>query len=128
MRESRRIYGFSVIDRDFVHERAGNGCESPGEDCDMSNDGIVHHITGCSEARLDNKTPESITDPNLNALMLCSGHAEQHDIQEAYQLLSLRVERERMIPSLIYKGKAKREKRKKQSSTTVPKLHLLRSA
>jgi hypothetical protein len=128
MRESRRIYGFSVLDRDLVHERAGISCEFPGEECSSPNDGIVHHITGCSEARLDAKTPESITDPNFNALMLCSSHAEQHDIQESYQLLSLRVERERMIPSLIYKQKEKKINRRKERRELRKSQRLLRSA
>jgi hypothetical protein len=102
MNETRARYGFSNEGRQLVHERAGIKCEFPGEECLSPNNGIVHHITGCSEARLDDKSQESIRDVTMNALMLCDDHAFDHDEQEGLQIFYLKLERERVIPHRIY--------------------------
>lgn len=93
MKENRAGYNFSPSEREVVRTRADGGCEFPGEECLQENTGIVNHLTGVYEARLDNKTPESISDPNLNALMLCSTHSYSHDVQEQYQVECLKYEK-----------------------------------
>jgi hypothetical protein len=89
MRERRGGYAFTVDERINVRTNAQGKCEFPGEKCERQNTGIVNHLTGCYEARLDEKTKESISDPNLNAIMLCNLHSILHDIQENYQVENL---------------------------------------
>ena len=73
---------FSQEDRRMVHQRAGNSCEFPGAPCPRPNNRIVHHLTGVHEAIVERRDPEPIGDASLNALMLCTPHALEHDVQE----------------------------------------------
>jgi hypothetical protein len=100
-------YGFTPEDKRFVHQRAGQSCEFPGDVCDKRNTGIVNHLTGVAIARLDNKTQESISNPDLNALMLCGLHAFMLDVQEAYEYACLLNERRR-IPRVPNMPRARR--------------------
>lgn len=89
MKERRAGYGFSVDGKINIRARAGGKCEFPGEKCERPNTRIVNHLTGCYEARLAGITKESISDPDLNALMLCKPHSILHDVQEKYQVENL---------------------------------------
>ena len=82
-------YRFSRGKKTLARERANGRCEFPGESCNEINNGIVHHITGVFEAKLSDMSPESISDINLNAIMLCNEHAWQHDEQEGEHNLYL---------------------------------------
>lgn len=85
----REGYGFSSEAKRYVHERANRSCEFPAEPCERRNNGIVHHITGVYEAKLSGMDKRVVSDPDLNAVMLCDPHALQHDIQEQEHVLRL---------------------------------------
>ena len=90
--ERRHGMGFTPEDRKFAHQRAGDSCEFPAG-CSRPNTGKVNHITGVFEAFLDHKTPESIHDVYMNAVLLCNTHEALHDAQEKFQVQSLLGER-----------------------------------
>lgn len=100
MENARKIYGFSYEAREFARERADGACEFPGEVCPSPNTGTVNHLTGCCIAYRLELDPESITDPEQNALMLCEDHQEDLDNQE------------HVLLETIMKAVPKRKKRK----------------
>jgi hypothetical protein len=108
----REGYGFSPQDKQMVHQRAQNACEFPAEECPQPNNKIVHHITGCYEARLSGMPKEAVHDPTMNAVMLCDDHALQHDEQEMVQVGSLLVERWGNNGRTLYESKPKHRRTK----------------
>lgn len=85
-------YGFTQKDKQMVHQRAGKACEFPGFDCPEPNTGQVNHITGVAEGRMSGMPKSVVSDPELNAVMLCDSHELQHDLQENFQVNMLRAE------------------------------------
>lgn len=93
MENNRDGYGFTNEAKAFVHKRANSSCEFPGDVCPRPNTGKINHITGVFEARLDFKDRRAISDPTMNAVMLCEPHEATHDAQERFQVESLLGER-----------------------------------
>src|ERR1035437_1547455 len=92
-KECRKQYRFSSEERRVIHAEGGNSCQFPGEVCERPNNGIVHHLTGVFEAWLDHKDPRAVSDPDMNALLLCNPHTYIHDAQERFQVECLKGER-----------------------------------
>lgn len=93
MEKGRRGYGFTQEAKQYVHERAGNSCEFPGEVCLINNTGKVNHLEGAFVAFLDHKDKRIITDPEQNALMLCQKHDDFLEAQQRFQAECLLAER-----------------------------------
>ncbi len=93
---------FSLRDKEYVHKRAGNRCEFPGEACERPNTGIVNHLTGAFEGMLDRRDPIPMQDPDMNAFMLCDVHSALHDAQERFQVSCLKAERWRQRGGTLF--------------------------
>lgn len=89
MKNNRENYEFSRSQKAIKRQAANGACEFPGKECKRPNNGEVHHITGCYEGRLNKMTPESINNPELNAIMLCESHKWHHDEQEGLHILQI---------------------------------------
>jgi hypothetical protein len=96
-KECRQQYRFGSEERRVIHAEGGNSCQFPGEECERPNNGIVHHLTGVFEAWLDHKDPRAVSDPDMNALLLCDPHAYMHDLQEKFQIECLKGERFKQV-------------------------------
>jgi len=86
-------FRFTAGEKEHIREEADGKCQFPGSVCERPNTGIVSHITGRFEATLDRKDPEAISDPSMNAVMLCDLHEAHHDAQEHFQISCLLAER-----------------------------------
>jgi len=84
-KDHRAGWEFSPDQKINVRQRSGGFCEFPAG-CDRPNTAKVNHITGIYEARLDHKDRRAMSNPDLNAIMLCDTHEVQHDSQEEFQI------------------------------------------
>lgn len=91
--ECRKQYRFSQEAKREIHAEGGTSCQFPGEVCERPNNRIIHHLTGAFEAWLDHKDPRAVSDPDMNALLLCNPHAYMHDAQERFQVECLKEKR-----------------------------------
>ena len=91
MQERRSDYEFSNEDKRYVRQRANGKCEFPGSPCEKKVVRNVAHITGASIAMHEGLEPASISDPDLNAIMLCKEHLNDLDMQEAEQMTFMQI-------------------------------------
>jgi hypothetical protein len=83
----RTVYGFTPEQIRYARERANGHCEFPAYNCQSINTGRVNHLTGCNVASLEDKDPTSITNVEMNGLLLCETHERDLDQQEHDHIL-----------------------------------------
>ncbi len=87
MREKNREgYNFSLEAKQKARDRAKGRCEFPGFFCEEPNTNQVNHLQGCFIAKHEKLDPRVISDPDLNAILLCEAHQDDLDQQERIQV------------------------------------------